>query len=124
MGRGSSPRTDVEKSKLKKIINENKQLKKELAALQKDLIRSQKEECLACGGIEKKPKKEKIKRVLEEVPESKPAPLHDRKCHKCETGQLIFIEYLRLNETYYFRKCDSCANRTRGKKLTPDVQRD
>jgi regulator of replication initiation timing len=115
VSKGRSSRGEKEYTKLQQVIHENKKLKIENARLRKQLSRA----------VDEDPDK-----FLEEKQEEFKVKTHsvkkkDRGCHQCGRGKLEFHEYSKANgEQFYYRKCDFCPHRTRGKRLTPDVDRD
>lgn len=119
MGRGKSRGTDKEYSKIQRLAYENKKLKREIARLRNelgravDLIEPEDVEAQELEAIENKEKMHKVQKKK------------DWTCHTCREGSLQFHPYTKFNgETWYYRRCDACTYRTKGKKLTADVEKD
>lgn len=43
-------------------------------------------------------------------------------CKKCGVGYLEIILYNKIGETWYFRQCNQCVNRTKSQVYSPAVQ--
>lgn len=43
-------------------------------------------------------------------------------CFECDADSLRLVIYRKVNEPYYFRRCPSCGNRTKGKKFNNSVE--
>ena len=43
-------------------------------------------------------------------------------CRECQTGFLEIVLYSKLGVTHYYRKCNSCENRTKGKRYGEQVK--
>ena len=120
---GKSRRTDREYTKEQKLSKENKQLKRELAHLRKqiskmdiDRFESVKQICLDFEEGEK----------FQEFTQQANSNLEDLKktwaCDACKTGYLEISLYSKLGVTHYFRKCNSCTHRTKGKRYSAEVK--
>ena len=97
-----------EQTKLQQLIRENKELKREVSRLRKDLAR-----------IDITYNEEEN---IEEI-ESKPMVSKNKwKCFECELGNLKLIIYQRRDSLFYFRKCNNCYNRTKSKKYSSEVE--
>lgn len=116
---GKAGRADKELSKIQKLAHENKKLKTEISRLRKTMYRMDSGWCPGC--LERYEGEEEGAETLPEPCLTKPVK-NDRSCFKCETGNLRIIKYYKMSETWYYRQCDSCPHRTRGKKFTPDVK--
>jgi hypothetical protein len=115
---GKGSRGDKEFSKIQKLAHENKKLKTEISRIRKNLNRLESGWCPGC--LDRYDSKDE-KMTLPEPCLTKPVG-KDRTCFKCKEGKLRMVKYYKIAETWYYRKCDSCPHRTRGKKFTPDVQ--
>lgn len=115
---GKGNKTDKELNKIQKLAHENKKLKNEINRLRKAVTRVESGWCPGC--LEKYEGKENSENLPE--PCLTVLPEKDRTCFKCSEGKLKIVKYYKLEETYYFRGCDHCGHRTRGKKWTPDVK--
>jgi DNA-directed RNA polymerase subunit M/transcription elongation factor TFIIS len=113
VGKGRNPRGEKEYSKLQQALHENKKLKREIARL-RHLVR---EEVVL-----------DLDEPEDDQPEIKTQSVkrkRDRTCHKCQEGKLVFTEYSKAGgDPWYLRKCNNCDHKTRGKRLTPEVDRD
>lgn len=115
---GKSKRSNKEFTREQKLIHENKALKRQVASLRKQLAR------VNLDGYNQ------VKDTIEEhCPDSgieENSDLLDRlkeiwKCRECSEGYLEIIIYNRLNDIYYFRKCNNCRNRTKSQKYDPKI---
>ena len=43
-------------------------------------------------------------------------------CKECGAGHLEIILYNKIGETWYFRQCNQCPNRTKSQVYSPNVQ--
>jgi hypothetical protein len=110
--KGRIDRKDKEFSRVRELAHENKMLQKEVAKLRRQIDKLE-------GILNMGPREEDLKIVEAPKPKTKA-----RLCHKCGTGFLKLVKYFKAGEDWYYRECnsDSCDHRTRGKRLTPDVQ--
>lgn len=116
---GKSRRGDKEFSKEQKLVHENKQLKKQVASLRKELARIDLDRYSSV--------KEMIEEHYQEDRAEEGQNILDRlkkewACRECTEGQLEIILYNKLDSTWYFRKCNCCPNRTKSQRYTPDVK--
>ena len=115
---GKSKRSDKEFTREQRLIKENRQLKRELAHLRKEIskldvdrLETVKEMVAAYQEAE---------RLQENLgnPNSNIEPL--KKEWACKepgcSGYLEITLYSKLGITNYYRKCNSCNNRTKGKR--------
>ena len=99
-----------------KLSKENRQLKQELKHLRKQIARldGDRFETLRqmCAD------NEESQRFQESIPNSNTEALKkDWACNGVGcTGYLEISLYSKLGQTYYFRKCNNCSNRTKGKR--------
>lgn len=116
---GKSKRSDREYSKEQRLVKENKQLKQQVAQLRKQLARIDLDRYSSVKEmIEEHYQEDKAQEgqdILEKLKK-------EWECHECHEGQLEIILYNKLDSTWYFRKCNSCNNRTKSQKYSPDVK--
>lgn len=119
---GKNARSDKELNKIQRLAHENKKLKQEIGRLKKLLNRL---DSGWCNGCIKKYEESPQENGLPEPTLANP-PIKDRTCFRCKEGKLRIVKYYKVDQEYYFRACDmpGCGHRTRGKKLTPEVQED
>lgn len=100
-----------------RLIKENRQLKRELAHLRKQISRLNLEE-LESAKQQVFDQEEGMR--LNDVIGEPNAELERLKqawaCNECESGWLEIILYSKCGETNYFRKCSNCNKRTKGKR--------
>lgn len=108
------PKHEIQQTRLREVSNENKDLKKQLKVLHKQLDRIKNGWCPKC--LEKESPEAPLPKIKNQ---DKPK---NWECHKCETGILKLIKYTRAGEEWYFRQCHECLNRTRGKKWSEDIK--
>ena len=114
---GKSRRSDKEYTKEQRLSKENRQLKKELSHLRKQIARldGDRFETLRqmCADNEEK---ERFNENMGPAKSTVETLKKDWACRQCSTGFLEISLYSKLGQTFYFRKCNSCANRTKGKR--------
>lgn len=106
-------------TKQQELLNENKQLKKQISSLRKRLARIDLD------------RYDTVKELIQEHYQQDRAEqgkeiLNDLKqtwlCRVCEEGYLEILIYNHSNTTFYYRKCTDCTNRTKPKKYSTDVK--
>lgn len=117
---GKSRRGSKEFTKEQRLSKENTQLKQQVAQLRKQLARLDLD------------RYDSIREMIQEHRDEQAQPefgaefLENLKktwlCDDCRNGYLEIILYTRLDSTYYYRACNNCPNRTKGKKYTPEVK--
>lgn len=113
---GKSRRGDKEFSKEQKLIHENRQLKREVSRLRKELARIDIAE-MDREGLEVADIEEKTEKL------SKTQALKQKwLCNSCQEGHLEVILYSRMEKTFYFRKCTKCVHRTGAQEYKPTVE--
>ena len=114
---GKNVRGVKEFTREQRLVKENNQLKQELKHLRKQISRldGDRFETLRqmCADQEEK------ERFEENVGPSN-SNMEDLKriwaCKMCNSGYLEITLYSKLGQTFYYRKCNSCQNRTKGKR--------
>lgn len=111
--------SDKEYSDLQKLKQENKNLKKKLSTLRKQLARIDIDQHDNIKDlIDKYAEEEIIQRKEDEIKR-----LEEKwKCHQCQTGHLKLIILERRDNVFYFRKCDNCSKRTPTKKWEEGIE--
>lgn len=113
---GRNTRAVKEFTREQRIIKENKQLKRELAHLRKQIAR------IETGRFEtaKRLSDQEESQVFQENIDNISSNLEDLKkewtCRDCKVGFLEIFLYTKLGQVFYYRKCNSCNNRTKGKR--------
>jgi HPt (histidine-containing phosphotransfer) domain-containing protein len=111
--------SDKELSQLQLIKKENEKLKRQILQLRKQLARTDLDKYSNLKDtIEKHCQEDKAQEGQELLERLK----QEWKCRDCENGYLEIILYNKLNNTWYFRKCNECSNRTAAQKYTSDVK--
>lgn len=110
-------RGSKEFSREQRLSKENKQLKKELSHLRKQIARldGDRFETLRqmCQDSEESNRfQENMGSSSSNIETLK----KDWACRKCTPGYLEIMLYPKLNQTWYYRKCNSCNNRTTGQR--------
>jgi hypothetical protein len=120
---GKSKRSDREFTREKKLINENRILKRQVASLRKQLARLDLD------------RYDNIKETIEQHYQEDRAQegqdflekiKSEWKCHEagCD-GFLEIFTYTKVGNTWYYRICSSaptCKNRTKAQKYSPSVR--
>lgn len=122
MGKTKHKRTDRDFSREQRLSHENKDLKQEILRLRKLLARVDLDKF---GQI-----KETVEKHCKDDNAQYGQDLLDRlkqewRCTKtagCE-GYLEIIIFNKINDTYYFRRCSECSNRTPSQKYDSKVVR-
>lgn len=112
MGKGKSFKTDKEFTKERELSYKNKQLQSEINKMRKTLDKLKYGWCPKCIG-EEGSKKDKS---------CEPPKVKNRTCYDCGKADLIMVKYSKFDGTWYYRACPVCSKRTRGKRLTPEVE--
>lgn len=120
---GKTKRSDKEFSKEQKLSKENRQLKKELSHLRKQISRldGDRFETLRQMVADQ----EEAQRFQENMGESISnieVLKREWACRKCQLGFLQIILYSKCGQTFYYRACSSCENRTKGKRYGESVK--
>lgn len=122
---GKSKRSDKEFTKEQKLIHENRQLKRQVSSLRKELARvdldryNNLKETIEEHYQEDSEHFETSQEMLEKVK-------NEWKCHQegCE-GFLEIFTYNKIGDTWYYRICSRapiCKNRTKSQKYSPAVR--
>jgi hypothetical protein len=120
---GKTKRSDKEYSREQKLAYENKQLKKEVSSLRKQLLRLDIDRYSTLKDtIEKHYKEDQEhaqtgQNMLDKLK-------RDWACRECEDGTLEIFTYNRVESTYYYRICSNaprCKNRTKSQRYDPDL---
>jgi hypothetical protein len=121
---GKNTRGIKEFTREQRLIKENRQLKKELGHLRKQISR------LDLEGIETakqmiydQEEKDRLNESLNDSSSSLEALKKEWACKKCSTGWLEITLYSKLSQTHYYRKCNNCDNRTKGQRYDPSTVR-
>ncbi len=109
---GKTKRSDKEYTKEQRLVKENQALKREILSLRKQLARVD----ISRLDI--------AKEILEESQDSSRDGQHilerlkqEWKCREPECkGYLEIIIYSKIDQLWYYRKCNDCFNRTKSKK--------
>lgn len=115
---GKSRRGSKEITREQKLVKENRQLKRELAHLRKQISR------LDLEGMETAKQmvfeNEEKERLNQDIGEAGSSVDRLKEIWACNNdgcnGYLEITLYSKMGETHYFRKCNSCAKRTKGKR--------
>jgi hypothetical protein len=118
---GKTKRSDKEFTREQRLIKENRQLKRELSHLRKQISR------LDLEGLETakqmcfdQEEKDRLNENVGEVGSSLETLKKTWSCESCNIGWLEITLYSKLGVTNYYRKCNNCDNRTKGKRYDGD----
>lgn len=120
---GKSKRTDRSFTREQRLSKENRQLKKELAHLRKQIARLDLDRFETLRQMVAD--HEESKRFEESAVEANSnieALKRDWACHECDNGFLEIVLYSKMGTTQYYRKCNNCTNRTKGKRYEETVK--
>lgn len=114
---GRSKRGDKEYTKEQRLVKENRQLKQELAHLRKQISRLDVNRFETvremCADYEEK---QRFEENVGPIGQNLESLKKEWSCRDCKVGWLEIILYSKLGQTFYYRKCNSCDNRTRGQR--------
>lgn len=115
---GRNTRGDKEYTRLQEALNENKRLKRENASLRKQLARLDLDRHSYVKDIldehfQQEEQAESTEKMLKRLKE-------EWKCHECHVGYLEITLYNKLDQTWYFRQCNNCTNRTKSQVYHPE----
>jgi hypothetical protein len=116
---GKSKRSDKEYTREQKLAKENRQLKRELAHLRKQISRLDLEGLEAAKQVcLEQEERDRINEVLGEPSASLDRLKEIWTCNDCRNGWLEITLYSKCGQTWYFRICsnDSCKKRTKGQR--------
>ena len=114
MGKRGNRNYDKENSQLDRLKKENETLKRKISALRKQIDR------LNLDGDRYTALRELINQQTEE--EAKNSSRKDWTCFSCGRGRLKIVILPIKGSPKYFRKCNGCSYRTKGKNYTKDVE--
>lgn len=110
---GKLKRGEKEWSREQELLKENKELKKKLSALRKQLSRLDLD------------RYDNIKEIIEDS-ELKEEVIDELKkswlCNKCNKGFLEITVFNKLQDEWYYRSCDHCTHRTKAQRYSKDVK--
>jgi len=118
MKRRNNKNCDKEFTETQQLKTENKDLKRQLAKLRKELIRSTIERAdreAVLEDVERLERASQDKRIDKELNKK-------WKCYECAVGHLELHLVSRLDGMFYYRACNACKQRTKLKKYTSDVE--
>lgn len=116
---GRNKYSDREYSELDKLKQENKQLKKRVESLRKQISRLDIDRYNNIKELVNKYNEEDNKEQFK----AEQKKLKQRwECHECRNGFLVLTILNRRDTTMYFRKCNNCNHRTKLKKYTESVE--
>lgn len=119
---GKSTRGSKERNRLQELNYENQRLKRENDQLRKRLARIDLDQY---GQIKKTIRKHEKEQEKKQTNDILGKLRQEWACHEpgCDGFLEIFV-YNRMNDTWYFRKCNSpgCKKRTKSKKYDPSVK--
>jgi hypothetical protein len=118
MGRKNFNR-EKEGTDFQKLKHENQRLKRQISALRKQIARIDIDRYYNLKEILEKHHQEDLDAYLAEEKEKTKKQWG---CHSCNRGILKLKVFERRDGIFYFRKCDSCDNRTKTKKWHKDVE--
>ena len=114
---GKSKKSDKEYTREQRLSKENRQLKRELSHLRKQISR------LDLEGLETAKQicldheeKERLNDVLGDPSANIERLKETWKCNQCNDGYLEISLYSKCGVTWYFRKCSGCDKRTHGQR--------
>lgn len=118
---GKSRRGSKEITREQKLIKENRQLKRELAHLRKQIARVDLDRFETLRQMVTD--QEEAQRLQDSVPISNTEALKKEwACKECTGGVLEIVLYPKLGQTFYYRACSNCDNRTQGQRYGETVR--
>lgn len=117
---GKNTRGEKERSRERQLAHENSRLRKENNRLRRQLAKIDLDRYSHIKDIVQE------HYAQEEIDEGADKMLNDMKhewvCHECGTGHLEINLYTRAGETWYFRECNNCPNRTKSQVYSEGVK--
>jgi hypothetical protein len=110
---GKLRRSDKEFTKEQRLSKENKQLKRELTALRKQVARMDLDQYSTVRDVIDDHDMENKAELTEDFLESLK---QQWKCHECPSGFLEIVIFSKLGNPWYFRSCNSCSKRTKSQR--------
>jgi len=111
---GKNTRGGKEFNRLQEALHENKRLKREISSLRKQLARLDLDRhSFVKDIIDEHYEQEESEKITQRIKE-------EWKCKQCGVGYLEINLYTKVNETWYFRKCNFCPHRTTSQQYIPD----
>lgn len=120
---GKFKRSDKEYTREQRLLKENRQLKQELNHLRKQIARldNSRFETLRQMVADAEETK-RFDKNMNQINTNTESLKKDWACRKCKTGFLEIVLYSKLSETWYYRRCNACENRTKGKRYGEQVK--
>lgn len=120
---GKSRRGSKEITREQKLIKDNRQLKRELSHLRKQISRLDLEGLEAAKtAIFEQEEKDRFNENVGDANSSSEQLKKIWKCNKCQLGYLEITLYSKCGLTWYYRKCSGCVHRTKGKRYDETVK--
>lgn len=114
---GKSRRGDKERSREQELKYENQKLRREVSSLRKQLARIDLDRYAHVRDIVQEHYAEE---EVEQNTQDMLASLKNKwQCHECGIGHLEINLYTRADDTFYYRHCNNCSNRTKAQKYDP-----
>lgn len=116
---GKSTRTgSKEYTRLQEVLHENSKLKREISSLRKQLARLDLDRHSYVKDImdehyAREDQEESAEKMLKRLKE-------EWRCKNCQDGYLEVNIYMKAGDAWYYRKCNCCENRTKGRRYSPD----
>lgn len=115
----SSKKPRKDQSALQKAHREIKMLKRQLNRMKKLISRMDMDDYMNI----QEAREAQLRERKELKQENKTIDDIERwKCFSCKEDHLRLIIYQKVDEPYYFRRCPTCSNRTKGKKFDDTVE--
>ena len=120
MGKDRAPKKPrKEQSALQKANKEIKMLKRQLSRYKKLISRMDMDNYTNIQEAREAQTRERkeLKKDKKQIDESAKWG-----CYSCGEDFLRLVIYQKVNEPYYFRRCPTCGNRTKGKKFDDSIE--
>jgi len=105
-----------------RLSKENKQLKRELNHLRKQIARLDVDRFETMKRLSDQDESERFEENVGSVNSNIEDLKKEWSCRACESGWLEITIYSKVGETFYFRKCSNCFKRTKGQRYTANVR--
>lgn len=110
-------RGEKEYTRLQEALHENSKLKREISSLRKQLARLDLDRHSYVKDIidehyAREDQEESADKMLKRLKE-------EWKCRACGDGYLEICVYTKIGDAWYYRQCNNCIHRTKGKKYDP-----
>jgi predicted RNase H-like nuclease (RuvC/YqgF family) len=120
---GKTKRSDKEFTKEQRLSKENRELKRELSHLRKQIARLDGDRFETLRQmVADQEESMRFQNISEDANPTVESLKREWKCRECEEGFLEIVLYSKMGQTHYYRTCSECDHRTKGKRYGESVK--